>query len=187
VNLAHLLLPALSIALLAACGSTPVDDSPPPETNRMQPDHAPTPFSAKRIRAGCRSGRTSTYRIERRGEAAVLQTFRFGNADEKGVTLEVTVRREDGTTIGSPRTTRESWKGFQSHASYPAAATKITVESIRTPAGSFDCWLYTVDRGEGKMTRAWFAQKLPGPPVWMIESAGGKDVFTMTLIENFAP
>jgi hypothetical protein len=147
----------------------------------MRPDHAPTPFSAAEIRAGCPAGRTSVYLIHVPLSQPVYQTLRFLGGDAGHAELELVTEGE------KPSRTRAPWTELQSHASFPAAATGITRETVRTPAGRFDCWLYTVrtsQNGKIRVTRLYFARDLPGPPVRRTVEIDGQSVHTMTLVEH---
>ena len=157
------------------------------DPRRLKPDHAPTPYTADQIRDGCRDGRTSTYRIEAPRRKTILQTLRFSNGTDKGCDLEVTRKTEDGTLFGKPTTARAPWAQLQSHASFPEKLTKVTDAEVTTPAGKFDCLLYTVTTRRGEITtvvRAYFAKKLPGPPVKRVVEMNGKVIHTMTLVKQ---
>ena len=56
----------------------------PPENHRLQPDRAPTPFSAAQIRSGCPAGRTIRVRSERRDEPTTYRVIRFVDVDDDG-------------------------------------------------------------------------------------------------------
>jgi len=171
-----LCLPVFSALVLAAPEGSE-------EARRLRPDHAPTPFTADEIRKACPEGRTDTFRIERHKETWT-HTMKFLKCDAEGAEVESTNVLEDGTT----KTTkdRQAWTDFQTQASFPELDTKITDETIETPAGKFECRLYTVQKREGDpaVVRMYFAKKLPGHPVKMTSEENGKIVFTMTLIEH---
>jgi hypothetical protein len=149
----------------------------------MRGGHAPTPFSAEEIRNGCPDGRVSIFRIEESGRDPMLQTFRFRDGDARGTNLEVSTTDLEGNELRSVMGRRYTWKELQSHASYPAEGATITAETVTTPAGTFDCWLYTVKIGPttGKF---WFAKKLPGPPILMTQETGGEERMRMILVEQ---
>jgi len=172
-----LCLPALSVLALAAPESSE-------EARRLRPDHAPTPFTADEIREACPEGRTDTYRIELRSEKPAKYTLKFLKCDREGAEVESTNIPEDG----KPKTTkdRQAWVDFQTQASFLEIDTKITDETIETPAGKFECRVYTVQKREGDpaVVRMYFAKKLPGHPVKMTSEENGKIVFTMTLLEH---
>lgn len=180
-------IPTLALALLviSACSA---EDPMPPETNRLKPDHAPTPFSADEIRAGCPPGRVITWRVTATDlPAPMLQTFTFDESKTGKAVFRATMTTEDGAPKGAARTASVAWKDLQAHASYPAARTTITGERIETEGGTFDCWLYTVRDAANPdhlETEAWFAKDLPGPPVRLKQYAEGKVVRTMELLET---
>ena len=143
----------------------------PPESNRTQPDHAPTPYSAAQIRTACGAGRRNTYRIDAAGEAPYLMaTVWLGGGEDSGE-AEFSKLEPNGERIAGPGRTEMEWADLQAHASYPAEYTTIEETSIETAAGTFDVWLYTVTR-DGLVERAWFAKDLPGPPVMVSRSHG---------------
>ena len=177
-------LPFLVGLILAA----PEEEGEKPDPRRLKPGHAPTPYTAEEIRKGCPEGRVSTYRIEIPGKDAFRQTYRFRNCDDEGADLETVQTTEDGKPLKEPTKSRGTWKQFQEHALYPEAATKITEETLKTPAGSFACLLYTVTvqapDGKTAVMRLHFAKTLAGPPVKLVREVDGEAVFTMTLIHH---
>lgn len=157
------------------------DEKPAEDPRRMQPTHAPTPYTAEEIRKACPEGRTDVIRIESK-DRVTLMTVIFLKCDEEGAEVERASVKEDGTKLGSGKKT-STWKELQAHASFPEAQTKITDETIEVPAGKFECWLYTVNRPAG-ICRMYFAKKLRGPPVKMVMEIDGKVDSTMTLVEH---
>ena len=162
-------------------------DQAPPDSNRMKPDHAPTPFSAEQIRAGSPRGRKIVYQVETFGQQVVYQTMTFVTVSETEAVVESVTTGMDGKRIGSKRMSTGKWEDFQAHASFPAAQTVITKESFTVPAGTFDCWRYDVTlskEGKTNVQKYWFAVDVPGPPVCFEESADGKLIFKMTMLKN---
>lgn len=159
----------------------------PPNKNRMKPDHAPTPFSAKDIRKGCPTGRTSKYLIEIAGNPNSFQIVSFTKSDKDGTDFESISLDQEEKQVGEKQTARARWDELQFHASFPETDTQITSESYATPAGEFDCWHYEVKKdkqGKKEISHYWFAKSLPGAPIFMEQILDGKPVFKMTLIEN---
>lgn len=153
------------------------------EAHRLQADHAPTPFSAAEIRAGCQPPRTIRLRVEPAGQAAFERVNRFVEADLDGALQETQRFSLDGAPLDEPIRQRATWLGFQEHASFPERLTTISEESIELPAGRFDCWLYQVRDG-GDERRFWFARDLPGMPIRMEEHEDGVLTFRMVMLEN---
>ena len=74
-----------------------------------------------------------------------------------------------------------TWGELQTHASYPVATTSLTVADVSVAAGTFAGWLYETVDGES-VTRAWFARRLPGPPVLIVTACAGDEVFRYELV-----
>jgi hypothetical protein len=185
-------LPAVFLAIIALLVVFPgqglvADSNLPPESNRMEPDHAPTPFSAEQIRKGCPRNRKIVFQVEAFEQPLVFQTLTFVSVYEGKVVFEAVTTGTDGKRIGSRRMTTGTWKDLQSHASFPQAQTKIQKESYTVPAGTFDCWRYEVTRpkdGKTNTRRYWFAIKLPGPPICFEESVDGKVIYKLTMLKT---
>lgn len=157
-----------TLLALAACQST--GGAFPPDTNRMTPAMAPTPFSAEEIRAGCPDGRKLQLEIEAMGHETQLQELTFSNGDALG------------TSVNGQRVT---WQELQSHASFAADSVEVTNEKLETPLGELDCWQYTVTESEAgrvMVRRYWFAKALAGPPVYLESKIDGIVVQTMTMV-----
>lgn len=156
---------------------------PSAEARTMKEGHAPTPFTAEQIRDALPSGTSATFRLEQKGAPVMIQTMEFLNADAEGMEVKMTVTTVKGDAMGEPRTSpKRPWTFFQSHASYEAAKTKITEETIETEAGSFECFVYTVTEAPDNVSTYWFARELPGPPVMMRTTANDEVVFKMELM-----
>lgn len=153
------------------------------DSHRLRADHAPTPFSAEEIRAGCQPPRTIRLRIEPAGATPFIRVNRFLEADAEGALQEAQRFAIDGTPLDEGERHRVSWLGFQEHASYPETQTTISEETIDLPAGSFACWCYTVRDGNDER-RFWFARELPGMPIQMEEREGGALTFRMVMLDN---
>ncbi len=147
---------------------------------------ADPPFPAAKIREGCPAGRWSKYRIEAPGEPTVVTVTEFTNVDNDGALFRVTTFDADGNPLGEPRTREATWQEFQSHATYPKAATEVDDGEIDVPAGTFDGWIYTVieeHEGATLVTRAEFAKDIPGPPAKHTVTRDGDIISKMELLE----
>lgn len=153
-------------------------------SHRLQADRAPTPFSADQIRLGCPAGRTIRLRVEPVEGEPFIRVNRFLETDADGAVQEHQRFALDGTPLDEATTQRVTWRGFQSHASFPAAATVIDEADVEIPAGRFACRRYTVS-GDGGVTQFWFAAELPGMPVQVEErGSDGELRFRMVMLEN---
>jgi len=164
------------MALAVACGGAPPASAPADVA-------APYPYSVYQIRAGCPYGRSVEYRIEKAGETPTVERWSFAPVD--GETVNVTTETFDavGNSAGPPKTSSAKWTELHEHARFPQAATTIQDETVSLPAGTFDCMHYTVTKGD-VVSSFWFARSLPGPPVKMEVTKGGKTVMTMTMQAN---
>jgi len=158
----------------------------PPAVNRMQPDHAPTPFSAEVIRSACPKGRKIVFQVEIFGQPLVYRTTTFGTPSGDGTVMESVTKGADGKQIGKRQMVIAKWKELQAHASFPENQTEIRSETYAAPAGTFDCWFYTVKETSGGKThvkRFWFAKSLPGPPVCYEEEEEGRVVYRLKMLK----
>jgi hypothetical protein len=191
INLRTVLLVVIGIAtlfvLLVIGQLTGVETRKPAEANRMESGHAPTPFSAEEIRSGCPKGRKIVFQVEMFGKPLLFRTTEFVSADEKGTVMETLTKGSDGKQIGKRQMVIAKWKELQAHASFPEARTEIRTEKYTTPAGTFDCWLYTVKEtkaGKTNEKRLWFAISLPGPPVCYEEKADGRLTYRLIMLKT---
>ena len=152
----------------------------------LQPGHAPTPFTADEIRAGCPSGRNIHVLVEPADAEPYLRVIRFINTKGAGAEQEVQNFTRNGEPHGPAGRLRSSWSDLQSHASFPASNTVIDDDEIEVPAGRFDCVRYTVTDGRTVDT-FWFARALPGMPVKVVSQQGGRMTTVMTMLETVTP
>lgn len=176
--------------LFAACGEEAMDVAAwPSEAERiLEEGHAPTPFTAEQIRAGCPSGRLATFRVIQPGREPFFQTMRFLNADEEGVEVEMAMKLAEGVPMSTPKAERSTWQELQAHGSFEAERTIVSETEVTTEAGTFPAFLYevTVNRsGEPPATnRIWFAKELPGPPVKVQKVVAEDIVLESELVSN---
>jgi len=159
----------------------------PSEANRLQVDHAPTPFSAAEIQQACPPGRWNLYEMASAGKPAVYQLSTFVQSDEAGAEFEAVIVDEEGEPIGDSQSDFATWAELQAHASFPTESTEILAEARETPLGSLDGWLYvvTIPVQEQETTqRFWFARAMPGPPLHVEQLVDGVQVFEMTLLDT---
>jgi hypothetical protein len=143
----------------------------------------PTPFTAAEIRSATRPGHTLRLRLDARGEEPVLRVSRFVETDDEGALQESGRFSLAGEPLDEPTPRRSSWLDFQSHASFPAATTTRSEQTIDLEFGRFEALLYTVI-DDDKEERYWFARDLPGMPVKTEEWDAGELRSSMTMIEH---
>jgi len=180
----------LVLAALAGCGGAPPAPPPsrPPSPSASASaapieELAPAPFTAEQVRGATRNERRYTFRVEQEGQPTALVHLTFYHVDAEGARVSEGGTREDGTGYGvSPG--RVTWAKLQLHGFFPKAATTITEETILVPAGKFACLVYTVKKGDGTVSRYYFAKDLPGAPVLTTIEKDGKRRKSSTLIEH---
>ena len=157
----------------------------PPDSNRTQPDHLPTPFSAEDIRSGCPLGRTIRVRSEAPGSDPTFRRIRFVEVDADGAVQEFQATDAEGRPLDEPTHHRSSWAELQQHASNPASETVIDEVDLPLPLGTEACWRYTVGVGDDKVA-FWFAKGRPGMPVQVEQYAGGELVSRSVVLADDA-
>ena len=155
----------------------------PPDANRLQPDHLPTPFSAADIRDGCPVGRTIQLQSEVPGGELTFRRIRFVEVDADGAVQEFQSTDAGGRPIDEPTLRRSSWLDLQHHASQPASTTVIDEVDLALPFGTEACWRYTVSTRDGCAT-FWFAKGRAGMPVQVEERVGGELVSRSVVIAD---
>ncbi|WP_324725979.1 hypothetical protein [Actomonas aquatica] len=163
----------------------------PPETHRLQPDHLPTPFSAAQIREASPEGYTTRHvvRVEGQPTTVTVNTFVAAEDGEAVAAFRYYNTNEAGDMLGEAKTGEATWRELQAHASFPAELTTVEEVEVTVPMGTFTCWLYTVTRNipsdvgeKTAVSRFWFAQDLPGPPVKMVQAVDGDEKMSMVLL-----
>jgi hypothetical protein len=116
----------------------------------------------------------------------MVREIRFVEVDEESATQEARNYGPDGSALGEPARSVETWHGFQSHASFPLTGTTIVNEPLETALGHLSCVRYTVVNGT-TIDIYWFALDLPGMPVRVENHADGSLLSIMEMIENVMP
>ena len=152
----------------------------------MRPDHHPTPFTAAEIREGFLPGRIVRSLVVEGDEAPIVRVRHNLTADAEGGVYEFWTETPDGRRIGKREQARSTWLELQEHASMPADSTTIEAIEIEVPMGRYDGLRYTRTDGD-TIDTFWFATSLPGAPVRMVETVGGRQVYSSTAISEEQP
>jgi hypothetical protein len=175
---------ALAVVALAA-GTWPTmvaaTDEPTGE------ERLPTPYSADEIRAEWVEGFTvEMLRTVPDGE--VHERWTVVAADDGGVDIRFNALDADDQPAGEGVVRHSGWEELRDHASFPADRAERERSTRETPLGDLDGWLYTVhDPEAGSVTRFFFADSLPGAPVWMQVSADGEPQMTLEQVKRSRP
>jgi hypothetical protein len=153
--------------------STPDPVATPAEPLRKGPVYA-APFSADEIRAATKAGRTYRFRVEVPGKKPRERVLTFTKVDESGAEI----------FSGSGEPKRVGWPTLQRHSEWPKDKVKTREETVKLPAGKFDCMVYEVRDDDGEVSTYYFARTLPGAPVLFYTEQDGKRTKTTTLLQH---
>lgn len=145
------------------------------------------PFTADQIRDEWTEG--FQLRIRRwTPKAEIFEVWTVIDADADGVDIESKAMDEAGAPVGEARVQTSTWVQLRDHASFPVdRATRESV-SRETPLGELQGWLYTVsDPSTGAVTELFFAETLPGAPVFVHVLSGGEIVEIFEQVERIRP
>lgn len=149
----------------------------------VDPDHAPTPFTADEIRDGCPTGRQVTVAHVGPDGSSELWTTTFARTDHETAVIVNQQVNGAGQPISDASEMVATWDELQAHASFPAVATDITEEELSIPIGTLACLRYVVTEG-GNTKQLWFARSLPGLPVKTIYTEAGSTRLTTVVVRD---
>lgn len=160
-----------------------MDESPDPYV--LDPAHAPTPFTADEIRASTPEGLVVTTATDT-PEGPIRQRTIFIRCGADDCDMESVTIDDAGSPVADARQGTARWVDLQAHASFPAAVTTRTADTIDHPLGRLACWRYEVG-GEQGVTVFWFARDLPGMPVRFGRLVDGELAGATDLVAREAP
>jgi hypothetical protein len=198
------LAPLILAAILAACGGSPAAGAGGPastdgaeatsraaeardaEARRAaSSEMAETPYTAEQIREATRAGRTYVFAITAPGAPATRSTMRFMAVSPEGALIESEQADADGKNARSEPAEHVSWEDLRRHAEFPRAAVTRSEAKVTVPAGTHDCFVYTVKLPEQTSTFH-FAKTMPGAPILVVTEKGGQVVRRMELLSHVA-
>jgi hypothetical protein len=168
----------------------PLEEDVPEPPRRPLLVTAPTPYTAVQIRDANPPGTRMVFRLEEDGRAAGTRTIRFiGGIGAGDVAVMIgTGASPSGAPLGAPERSIATWSDLRDHAAFPLNRTTRRRERCTVEAGTFECWLYLVEApGVGEapaLSRYYFADDRPGPPVLVEEERGGELVSRMELVSD---
>ncbi len=178
------------VAMLTACAASAPAQGPspavvPPPTAAAAPaqaavEMAPTPFTVAQIRDASPTGRRVVYKIEEDGKPQVKHVIEFVKSDASGADTRSSNMDAAGKTVDSS-TDHATWEDLVKHAEFPKGNVEIKHRTISIPVGTLECTVYRVTGQDDLVTTFYFADTLPGPPVFMYVEKGGKRIRTQTM------
>jgi hypothetical protein len=181
---------AAMLAVACGVGSEPeaaaVAEGTPKEVDPL-PALLDRPFTADQIRDEWIEG--FEIRVRRwTPTAEAFEVWTVVGADSDGVEIESKTMDEAGVTVGEAHVQTSTWVQLRDHESFPVdRATRESV-SRETPLGELQGWLYTVsDPSGGSVTEFFFAEILPGAPVFVHVRSDGEIVEIFEQVERVRP
>jgi hypothetical protein len=178
--------PALVAALIAVvgCGAEPVEQAPPaPEPEpAAAAESLEVPFTAEQIRDEWRPGLTLVLHFNY-PDRQEWQRWTVLAADADGAEIAYLPLDAQGQPAGMAERAPSSWVDLRDHALFPAAEARRERASRETAFGELEGWLYRVhDPQAESVTEFFFADDLPGAPVWMETRSGEQVILTVNQI-----
>jgi hypothetical protein len=184
VSICRVLLPSLLAMAAWGCsddGNREVKpgEVAPPAALENPDDLLPRPFSAEAIREEMVVGFNLTmHRVT--AEESQAERWNVISTDENTVDIEFTPLGADGNPAGPAAVRSSTWVELRDHASFPVSNSTREQVTRETRLGTLDGWLYTINDGdEGTVTELFFANELPGAPIEMRTTQGGKILMSM--------
>ena len=153
------------LLLSTACASAPAPDGPPAAEGQL----APFPYTAAQIRDSNPSGSAYLYALQDAAGRRTLEITRFTKSGPEAVTMEYRSWPE-GAEVGAVQTGTASWEALKAHASFPAAQTTVTKETVTTPLGDIPALVYTLTTDDG-VRALYFHAETAGAP-WRVVLVG---------------
>ena len=168
----------LLVITIVGCGAGPAGEqaapAPAAETETLEP-----PFTAEQIRDEWTPGLTIVFHFLF-PDRQEWHRWTVVEADADGAVIQYLPLDDQGQPAGPPEQSPSRWTELRDHALFPAADARRERVSRETPLGTFEGWLYTVHDPQAEtMSRYFFADELPGAPVWMETLSGESVILTL--------
>ena len=180
----------IGLLCVIACGTGPeasVEPTEVVEPTAPAPEILERPFTAEQIRDEWVEG--LEIKIRRwTPEAEIFEMWTVVAADAEGVDIESVVYGTDGVPREEPSVQRSGWVELRDHATFPAGAATRESTVRQTPLGELAGWLYTVPGPTaGSVNEFFFAESLPGAPVFVHVLQNGERVEIFEQVERKKP
>ncbi|HXV75796.1 MAG TPA: hypothetical protein VD788_05700 [Candidatus Polarisedimenticolaceae bacterium] len=175
-----------SVLWLALVGCAP-PEAPPGDTTPAEPGSTellPKPFTSEQIRDEMGLGLSIVLRHTTADEVA-LHRWTVVAADDEGVEIEYATIDESGQPLGEPRREWSGWDELRDHATFFGRTTTRERVELATPLGTLAGWLYRTEESDpGSIRETFFADALPGAPVFARTTEGGRVVAEVVQLER---
>ena len=172
--------PALGVlvAVLGCGGEQAGEPVPPaPAAETLEP-----PFTAEQIRDEWQPGLTIVFHFLF-PDRQEWQRWTVVEADAETAVIQYLRLDGQGQPAGPPEHAPSRWVELRDHALFPAADARRERVSRETALGTFEGWLYTVNDPRAETTSSFFfADELPGAPLWMETRSGEQATLTLNQI-----
>lgn len=112
------------------------------------------------------------------------ERWRVVEADADGCSIEFATF-DDGGELTSKVVRRSSWRQLRDHSVWPRAIAKRERGSHESRFGALEGWWYEVFNDASETTtRLFFADDMPGAPVWLQQTRDGEPVMELEQIER---
>lgn len=173
---------ALALAAVLGCAAEPPGHeqaaSPPPAAG----DYLPVPFTSEQIREEWRPGLTLVLHFNY-PDRQEWQRWTVVAADDDKAEIEYLPLDAQGKPAGPPQRAPSTFTDLRDHALFPAAESSRGRATRETAFGELEGWLYTVHDPQAETTTEYFfADALPGAPVWFESTSAGRVSLTVNQI-----
>ncbi len=171
----------LALIPLVGCAAEPPSEEPPAPV-AVETESLELPFTAEQIRDEWTPGFTLVLHFSF-PDREEWQRWTVVGADADGAEIEYQALDAEGQPTAPPERARSRWGDLRDHARFPAAESRRERASRETVLGELAGWLYKVHDPQAEtMTEFFFADELPGAPVWMATTSGEQIMLTINQI-----
>ena len=173
---------AAMVSVVGCAAEPPGEEAPPAPTKEAAAETLEPPFTAEQIRDEWTPGLTIVFSFvfPDRGE---FQRWTVVEADDERAVIQYLPLDDRGQPIGPPEHSPSRWTELRDHALFPAADATRERVSRETVLGTFEGWLYEVrDPEKQTLSRFFFADELPGAPIWMETRSGENAMLTLNQV-----
>jgi len=182
---------AVSFSFGVGGASVLADVAPPKEEPKKEEPKAESiglPWTADEIKASIKTGASMLFKNEQTmGEKTTTSytKMEITAVTDEGYTMKTTNLDAEKKELGKAKEKTEKWTEYMAKMKFTKADTTVTEESIETPAGKFDCKVYTQVQKKGgqEMTIKFYFPKDKAGTLAKLTGEGGGFKMTQVLEE----